>query len=61
MRGMTGTPGIVAREVCRRVNNILTSAEDAEPSAELVQVRARTQFGYVLIARSSVPDRQGGT
>ena len=44
-----------------RVHNDLTSADDPEPSAETVQVRARTQFGDVLIARSSVPDRQGGT
>ena len=61
MRGKTRTPGIVARELCRRVHNILTSADDPEPSAETVQVRARTQFGDVLIARSSVPNRQGGT
>jgi hypothetical protein len=44
-----------------RVHNDLTSADDPEPSAERVQVRARTQFGDVLIARSSVPNRQGET
>ena len=44
-----------------RVHNTLNSADDPEPSAELVQVRARTQLGDVLIARSSVPNRQGGT
>jgi hypothetical protein len=61
MRGKTSTPGIVAREVCRRVHSILTSADDPEPSAELVQVRARTQVGDVLIARPAVPNRQGDT
>ncbi len=61
MRGKPSTPGIVAREVCRRVHNNLTSADDPEPSAEIVQVRARTQFGDVLITRSSVPNRQGDT
>ena len=44
-----------------RVHNNLTSANDPEPSDETVQVRARTSFGDVLIARSSVPNRQGGT
>ena len=44
-----------------RVQNNLTSADGPEPSAETVQVRARTSFGDVLIARSSVPHRQGGT
>jgi hypothetical protein len=42
-----------------RVHNRLTSADDPEPSAETVQVRARTQFGDVVIARSSVPNRRG--
>lgn len=44
-----------------QVHNSLTPADDPEPSAETAQVRARTQFGDVLIARSSVPDRQGDT
>jgi hypothetical protein len=44
-----------------RVHNNLTSADDPEPSAETVRVRARTQFGDVLIARSSVPNRQAET
>jgi hypothetical protein len=44
-----------------RVHNNLTCADDPESSAETVQVRARTQFGDVLIARSSVPNRQGDT
>ncbi len=35
-----------------RFHNNLTSAEDPEQAAETVQVRARTQFGDVLIARS---------
>ena len=35
-----------------RVHNNLTSADDPDPSAETVQVRARTQFGDVLITRS---------
>ena len=43
-----------------RVHNDLTPADDPEPSAETVQVRARTSFGDVLIARSSVPNHQGG-
>jgi DUF4097 and DUF4098 domain-containing protein YvlB len=42
-----------------RVHNDLTSADDPERSGETVQVRARTRFGDVLIARSSVPDRRG--
>ena len=42
-----------------RVHNNLTSADDPEPSAETVKVLARTAFGDVLIARSSVPNRQG--
>jgi putative adhesin len=42
-----------------RVNNDLTPADDPGPSAETVQVRARTSFGDVLIARSSVANRQG--
>jgi hypothetical protein len=42
-----------------RVQNDLTAADEPGPSAETVQVRARTQFGDVLIARSSVRDRQG--
>jgi hypothetical protein len=44
-----------------RVHNNLTPADAPEPSAETVQVRARTSFGDVLIARSSVPNRQGDT
>jgi DUF4097 and DUF4098 domain-containing protein YvlB len=44
-----------------RIHNHLTSTDDPEPSAETVQVRARTSFGDVLIARSSVPNRQGDT
>jgi DUF4097 and DUF4098 domain-containing protein YvlB len=44
-----------------RVHNNLTPSDDPEPSAETVQVRARTSFGDVLIARSSVPNRQGDT
>lgn len=44
-----------------RIHNNLTSADDPEPSAETAQVRARTSFGDVLIARSPVPDRQGET
>jgi len=43
-----------------RVHDDLVAADDTEPSAETVHVRARTQFGDVLIARSSVLDRQGG-
>lgn len=43
------------------VYNNLTPADDPEPSAETAQVRARTSFGDVLIARSSVPNRQGDT
>jgi hypothetical protein len=35
-----------------RVHDNLTSADDPEQSAETVQVRARTEFGDVLIARS---------
>lgn len=42
-----------------RVHNNLTPADDPEPSAETVQVRARTSFGDVVIARSTVPNRQG--
>jgi hypothetical protein len=41
-----------------RVHNSLTAADEPEPTADTVQVRARTQFGDVLIARSSVPNRQ---
>jgi Toastrack DUF4097 len=44
-----------------RLRNDLTSADHPEPSAETVKVRARTAFGDVLIARSSVPSRQGDT
>lgn len=44
-----------------RVHNDLTSADVPEPSAETAQVRARTHFGDVLIARSSVPNQQGDT
>jgi DUF4097 and DUF4098 domain-containing protein YvlB len=43
-----------------RVHNGLTPADDPEPSVETVQVRARTSFGDVVIARSSVPNREGG-
>jgi DUF4097 and DUF4098 domain-containing protein YvlB len=43
-----------------RVRNELTSADGPGPSAETVEVRARTSFGDVVIARSSVPTRQGG-
>jgi DUF4097 and DUF4098 domain-containing protein YvlB len=35
-----------------QVRNNLTAADDPEPSAETVQVRARTSFGDVLIERS---------
>ena len=42
-----------------RVNNELTPTADPERSAETVQVHARTSFGDVLIARSSVPSREG--
>ena len=38
---------------------VTTPADDPGPSAETVQVRARTSFGDVLIARSSVANRQG--
>jgi hypothetical protein len=44
-----------------RVDNDLTAADGHEPTAETLQVRARTQFGDVLIARSSVPTRRGDT
>ena len=44
-----------------RVRNDLTSADDPEASAETVQVHARTEFGDVVIARSSGPNQQGGT
>jgi hypothetical protein len=39
-----------------RVHNDLTSADDPEQSAETVQVRARTEFGDVLIARSGATE-----
>jgi Putative adhesin len=39
-----------------RVRNHLTSADDPGPSAETVQVRARTHIGDVLIARSQAAD-----
>jgi len=42
-----------------RVRNQLTPADDPGESPETVQVHARTSFGDVLIARSSVPNRQG--
>jgi DUF4097 and DUF4098 domain-containing protein YvlB len=42
-----------------RVRNDLSAADAPEPSAETVEVHARTSFGDVLIARSSVPQRQG--
>jgi DUF4097 and DUF4098 domain-containing protein YvlB len=35
-----------------RVHNSLTSTDEPEPSAETVQVSARTQFGDVVITRS---------
>jgi len=44
-----------------RVHNNLTSADGPEQSAETAQVSARTAFGDVLIARSSVSNRQGDT
>jgi DUF4097 and DUF4098 domain-containing protein YvlB len=44
-----------------RVDNHLTPSDDPAPSDETVQVRARTSFGDVRIARSSVPNRQGGS
>ncbi len=44
-----------------RVHNHLTATDDPDPSAETVQVRARTSFGDVSIARSPVPDRHGET
>jgi hypothetical protein len=43
-----------------RVRNSLSAAAEPEASAETVQVRARTQMGDVLIARSSTPNPQGG-
>jgi DUF4097 and DUF4098 domain-containing protein YvlB len=42
-----------------RFDNRLTPTDDPEPSDETVQVRARTSFGDVLIARSSASNRQG--
>jgi hypothetical protein len=42
-----------------RVRNTLTSAAGPEPSAETVEVSARTHFGDVLITRSPVSERQG--
>jgi DUF4097 and DUF4098 domain-containing protein YvlB len=42
-----------------RVHNQLTPTDEPEPAAETVQVRGRTSFGDVVIARSSVPNRQG--
>jgi hypothetical protein len=42
-----------------RINNQLTPTDDPEPSAETVQVHARTSFGDVLITRSSVPNLEG--
>jgi DUF4097 and DUF4098 domain-containing protein YvlB len=44
-----------------RIRNGLTPTEHPEPSAETVQVHARTAFGDVSIARSSIPTRHGGT
>ena len=44
-----------------RVHNNLRPADNPEPSAETVHVRARTSFGDVRITRSSVPNRQGET
>ena len=43
-----------------RLRNHLTPTDDPQPSAETVEVRARTSFGDVLIARSSAPSGQGG-
>ena len=42
-----------------RVHSNLNPADDPEPSDETVEVRARTSFGDVVIARASVPNRQG--
>jgi hypothetical protein len=44
-----------------RVHNNLTATDDPGPSAETVQVRARTSFGDVLIARSPVTDVRSTT
>jgi DUF4097 and DUF4098 domain-containing protein YvlB len=44
-----------------RVRNDLTPTDDPGESAETVQVHARTSFGDVLIARSSVPNRHEET
>lgn len=44
-----------------RVHNNLTPADAPESSDDTVHVRARTSFGDVLIARSSVPNQQGDT
>jgi DUF4097 and DUF4098 domain-containing protein YvlB len=44
-----------------RVRNQLTPADQPEASAETVDVHARTSFGDVLIARSSVANPQGDT
>lgn len=52
---------IDATSRCGRVHNDLTATDDPEPSDETVQVRARTAFGDVLIARAPVPNRQGDT
>ncbi len=42
-----------------RVDNHLVPAADPQPSAETVQVRARTSFGDVAITRSSSSRRRG--
>jgi len=41
------------------VQNNMAATDDPEPTAETAHVRARTQFGDVVIARASVPNRQG--
>jgi hypothetical protein len=41
-----------------RVHNHLTPTDEPEPSAETVQVRARTAFGDVLIERSPASHRE---
>jgi hypothetical protein len=42
-----------------RVRNELASADGPGPSAERVEVRARTSFGDVVVARPSVPHPRG--
>jgi len=56
-----GTPAwIDANTKFGRVHNRLTPSDDPAPSAETVQVRARTSFGDIVIARSSPSHRPGG-